>query len=225
MNSIEGFSTADVLKDALERVGVNAPTAQDVDSARRSLFLVLQGWQAQRLPTWRTGTIDHQFGAATASLPLTAGMHAGGLVVDDIVLCEASLNAGADPGHYVDMARLTRIDFESRVVPETAQRPTAWYLERGAEPVLKLYPTADTDRHLRIHAVMRPSTFDRASDPDAPPGRWLAALVASVAADLAAKIPGIPEPRIQRLEAKAAKLTADAQYGDRERAPLRIRTR
>lgn len=214
---IEGFSSADVIRQAISRAGLRAGTAEEIQDAQRSLFLVLQEWQARRLPTWR---YDH----LTIQSMMQAETLAISVEVDDIVSLQPSTGTTEGPWEP-PIQRVSFAEFSEYRTPAEAGRPTLFYLQRGSAPVLHLYPPTTAGRWFRMACVVRPADWagDGPGGDDAPPARWLPALIASVAYDLAQQSSDVPPQKMQQLAQRAEMLVRQAESNDRERTRFRVR--
>lgn len=211
-----GFSTEDVILDALERVGGEQSEASEVASARRSLRLLLEEWAAMGLNTWRLSHYD-------IALPTTEQGITLQPTVDDVL--DVTIR-NADPTQYRNenwIPRWGRAEYIDAPDKTQTGRPTAWYLQRVEPPKLFLWPVGDEDWIARVYVMTRPEGPAALQWEVDAPSRWLPALVHGLAYELACKRVGVPEEMIARLQASYGERLQLCKRGDRDRSSFRVR--
>lgn len=202
----------DLIDEAYERAGVEPRGGYQLQTARRSLNLLLLEWANRGLNLW---TLE------SAVLTLVSGTASYALGADTVDVLEASLRDG-------DFDRpLSRASFSSYAKISNKQqtgRPTIFFVNRKATPLLYLWPTPDSSsltvaywRMRRMHEA--PADTDKTMDV---PFRFLPALVAGLAYSLAVKTPAA-EQRIPILKTFYEEEFRRATEEDRDRSPLIIR--
>ena len=209
-----GFDFADIIDEVIVRAFGETSVAEDVTSARRSIYLVLEEWHALQYNTWRVRTRDFTFqsGFPAVNLPVE---------VDDVISVSNVLTSGNE----TPMRRMPEAEYAQVTNKAQAGQPSSYLLRRTEPPVLTVYPTgvAGQTSTLRITYVQRPEVFDRMSDSIDAPGRWLRPLIFGAAADLASKTPERSGDRIMVLQQKYTEALALAVTNDRDRSDFRMR--
>lgn len=205
----------DIITEAYERTGREASTlsANDLDSARRSLSYLFSDWSNDQPNLW---TLD------TLYLPLTVGVASYTLTPDTIAILQAAIRypqGGTNTDYMIGPISSS----EYLAIPNKAQqqqRPTQFYFQRSTTPVVFFWPLPNNDLctmvYSRVRAIQDPGQFT--ATPDAP-NRWMEAMAAGVAARLAVK--WAPD-RVGLLERQAAAAYERAKREDRQRVPLNI---
>lgn len=214
-----GFDYADIMDEIIERAFGETSTSDDIISAKRSMYMVLEDWHAQQFNTWRVKSIDTGFAAGVALVPLPLGL--------DDVLEVTSIERLGEVVNENPMTRVSETEYAQIANKATAGRPSQYTLRRTEPPRLACYPAGRLGQTeiLRVTYIERPSQFDRnGTDLDAP-ARWLNPLILGVAADLASKNPERAKGRIPRLDAAYARALDIALKNDRQRNSFKMRIR
>lgn len=222
------FTADDLIEEALRYAGGEQSTAEDVFSARRSMYLMLEEWTARWGQTFRVGRVF------IATLPATPGavLDDGDAEIDDVidVVVSAKIAPAADDTYVPIAARLSASEYAKVTDKLTDGQPSSYYLERTEPPTLYCYPTG-AGRSATIWFHYKPSQYSHDINQLDVPRRWYRALMLSTARDVAAKRPWPADPqmmqaqqqRINQLESWAAAAFAEARPADRERTPYRVR--
>lgn len=210
---VAGFDFADVYDEVVDRAGGEQSTASDVVRVRRGLRLLLERWEAKGFNTWRIRSLNTMSTGSGAEIQLPR-------CVDDVINVNA-LRMGKSES---PMRRITAVEYAQLANKTIGGQPSQYWLDREApSPALYVYPIGKAP--IIVTYVERPADYDRFSDEnlDSVPGRWLEALVAGLAHDLACKRPPYNEQLISRLKAYAVDAEEIAQDADRNRARFRYR--
>lgn len=216
-----GVSTEqiDIITEMWERCGRTADSlsANDIDSARRSLNYLFSDWSNNEINLWKI---------ELKTLALTTDTQSYTLDGNVIYIVQAATRTTDDDGVNTDLVISPISRAEYLALPNKAQdadRPTQYYLERTITPTLKVWPVADSNDVTLLYYAME--TIEDAGTflqtPDAPQ-RWMDAIAAGGAARLARK--WAPD-RVDGLVAEAAAAFDRAYSADRERVPMRIAPR
>ena len=144
----------DIAEEAYERCGLQIRGGYDLQTARRSLNILLAEWANRGLNLW---TIQLQEKTITANTTSVSGTSLFGSnatdsqqIVDitDVVLRDSSNNDFA----ATSISRSTYFNFTTKT---TSGRPTQYYFERTINPTLFLYPAADVAYTLKYYALVR----------------------------------------------------------------------
>lgn len=206
----------DVLTEAFERIGRNPATitANDLDSARRSLNFMFSEWANNGPNLWAVELV---------TLPLVVGQQSYTLDASTIYITNAATRQ-VSGGVNQDLAINAISRAEYLALPNKAQagdRPTQYYLERTNPPTLKVWPvpraSGTTLLYYRMRTQQDAGAYTNSLDG---PGRLLEAIAAGLAAKLAVKF--APD-RVQMLQQMAVDAYRAAIIEDRERVPVRFR--
>ena len=148
------LSIDDIAEEAYERCGLQIRSGYDLQTARRSLNILLSEWANRGLNLWTIQLQEKTLPANTQSLTGTSlfGSNADDSqqIVDitDVVIRDSSNNDFA----ATSISRSTYFNFTTKT---TSGRPTQYYFERTINPTLFLYPAADVAYTLRYYALVR----------------------------------------------------------------------
>ena len=171
----------DIIEEAYERCGLELRTGYDLLTARRSLNLMFLEWANRGLNLW---TIEQR------SLSLTAGTASYNLTADTVNIMSAVLRTGSgDTQQDVTLDRISQNEYLH--VPDKLKqaRPSQYFLQRTATPVLFLYPAPDAEtsytfQYYVIRRIEEVGAFTNTADVVF---RFLPALVAGLAYHLSLK--------------------------------------
>ena len=148
------LSIEDIAEEAYERCGLQVRSGYDLQTARRSLNLLLAEWANRGLNLWTIQLQEKTIAATTTSLTGTSlfGSNADDSqqIVDitDVVIRDSSNND-------FSASSISRSTYLNYAVKTTSGRPTQYYFERTINPTLYLYPAADTTYTLKYYALLR----------------------------------------------------------------------
>jgi hypothetical protein len=214
-----GFDIADIMDEIVQRAYGERTTAEDIISARRSVYLTLENWHALQYNTWRIRTKD--FIAANGILNLPAG-------IDDILTATCVNEFSDSRTSETAMERISETEYANLTTKDIAGQPTTYMLRRTELPRMFLHPRGRTGRpeKIRVTYIGRPENYSPFEDgTDDLPARWLNALILSAALDLASKNPERSGLRLQILSANAGPAVGVALANDRQRNNFRMRIR
>lgn len=205
----------DVLTEAFERIG-RAPstiTANDLDSARRSLNYLFSDWTNNNPNLWEVDLV---------ALPLVAGQQQYTLDVQTVYITQAATRTTSG-GINTDLVIQPISRAEYLALPNKAQaaaRPTQFYFQRTSTPSLYVWPVPQDNSvtllYYRMKIQQDAGAFTNSLDV---PNRFMEAMASGLAAKLAVKF--APD-RLSFLQDLADKAYVSAIAEDRERVPLRI---
>ena len=144
----------DIAEEAYERCGLQIRGGYDLQTARRSLNILLAEWAIRGLNLWTIQLQEKTITANTTSVSGTSlfGSNANDSqqIVDitDVVLRDSSNNDFA----ATSISRSTYFNFTTKT---TSGRPTQYYFDRTINPTLFLYPAADVAYTLKYYALVR----------------------------------------------------------------------
>ena len=143
-----------ICQEAFERCGLQIRSGNDLQTAKRSMNLMLAEWANRGLNLWTIQLQEKSIAADTTNLTGTSlfgsGADAAQQIIDitDVVIRDSSNNDySATP--------ISRSTYLNYTVKTTSGRPTQYYFERTINPTLYLYPAADTAYTLKYYALLR----------------------------------------------------------------------
>ena len=148
------LSIDEIAEEAYERCGLQVRSGYDLQTARRSLNLMLAEWANRGLNLWTIQLQEKTITAGTTNLTgldlFGSGQEAAQQIIDitDLAISDANNNDFS----AVSISRSTYLNY---AVKTTSGRPTQYYFERTINPTLFLYPAADTTYTLRYYALVR----------------------------------------------------------------------
>ena len=148
------LSIDEIAEEAYERCGLQVRSGYDLQTARRSLNLMLSEWANRGLNLWTIQLQEKTITAGTNNLTgldlFGSGQEAAQQIIDitDLAISDSSNNDfSATP--------ISRSTYLNIAVKTTSGRPTQYYFERTINPRLYLYPAADTTYTLKYYALLR----------------------------------------------------------------------
>ena len=180
------LSIDDIAEEAYERCGLQVRSGYDLQTARRSLNLLLAEWANRGLNLWTIQLQEKTIAATTTSLTGTSlfgsGANDSQQIVDitDVVIRDSSNND-------FSATSISRSTYLNISVKSTSGRPTQYYFERTINPRLYLYPAADTAYTLVYYALIRMKDAGDYTNNAEIPFRFLPCMTAGLAYYIAMK--------------------------------------
>ena len=202
------LDVAEYIEEAFERCGLEAKTGYDLQTARRSLNIMLAEWANRGLNQW---TIEQRTQA------LTANDSEYSLDTDIIdILSVVVRRSGTD----FSMTRISRDTFINLPNKTSTSRPTQYFLDRQITPNLKLYPTPENSTDVIVYdALTRIQDADAQVNTMEIPFRFYPCLTAGLAYYIAMK--RAPD-RIQLLKTVYEEEFERAMAEDRDRSAFNV---
>ena len=202
------LDVAEYIEEAFERCGLEARTGYDLQTARRSMNIMLAEWANRGLNQW---TIEQRTQALTAD---DADYSLGTDVID--ILSAVVRRSGTD----FSMSRVSRDTFTNIPVKTTTGRPTQYFLDRQITPNLKIYPTPENSTDVIVYdALTRIQDADTQINTMEVPFRFYPCLTAGLAYYIAMK--RAPD-RIQLLKTVYEEEFERAMAEDRDRSAFKV---
>jgi len=123
------LSIDELIEEAYERCGLELRTGYDLDSAKRSLNIMMAEWANRGLNQW---TIEQR------SFTTTKGTSDYNLGTDIIDVTEAVITRDSTD---IQLERISRSDYLFTPTKTQQARPTQFFLDRQITPNLKIWPT------------------------------------------------------------------------------------
>jgi hypothetical protein len=202
------LDVAEYIEEAYERCGLETRTGYDLQTARRSLNIMLAEWANRGLNQW---TIEQRTQALTAD---DSEYSLGTDIID--ILSLVVRRSGTD----FSMTRISRDAFLNLPNKTSTGRPTQYFLDRQITPNLKLYPTPENSTDV-IHydALTRIQDADAQVNTMEIPFRFIPCLTAGLAYYIAMK--KAPD-RIQLLKTVYEEEFERAMAEDRDRSAFNV---
>ena len=202
------LDVAEYIEEAFERCGLEAKTGYDLQTARRSLNIMLAEWANRGLNQW---TIEQRTQA------LTANDSEYSLDTDIIdILSVVVRRSGTD----FSMTRISRDTFINLPNKTSTSRPTQYFLDRQITPNLKIYPTPENSTDVIVYdALTRIQDADTQVNTMEVPFRFYPCLTAGLAYYIAMK--RAPD-RIQLLKTVYEEEFERAMAEDRDRSAFKV---
>ena len=164
------LDVADYIEEAFERCGLELRTGYDLQTAKRSLNIMLAEWANRGLNQW---TIEQRTQA------LTANDSDYSLGTDVIDILSAVVHRGTTD---FSMSRISRDAYLSTPSKTTTGRPTQFFLDRQITPNLKIWPTPENSTDTIVYdALTRINDADSAVNTMEIPFRFYPCLTAGLA--------------------------------------------
>lgn len=205
----------EIVEEAFERCGAEMRSGYDLRTARRSLNLLFSDWASQGLNMW---TFEQ------GSIPLVGGTAQYALPADTVDLIETFVRTGTGANQSdVSLSRISVSTYASLTNKTATGRPIQVFIERTATPRVTVWPTPDqSDTYTLVYWRLRriQDAAGGATTMDMP-FRFVPALVAGLAYQLALKVPNAME-RLPILKEQYDAAWRAATEEDRDRASVRF---
>ena len=208
---------SEIIEEAFERCGLEIRTGYDVRTARRSLNFIFQEWANKGINMW---TIEE------GTQVLTQGQATYPLPADTVDLMEHVIRTtqGGQP-QDINISRIS-VSVYSTIPNKTQQgRPVQIYIQRLNTPQFTVWPVPDgaytyTLKYWRLRRIQDVGTNgDLTADM---PFRFVPAITAALAYQIALKRPDVAPDRVVMLKALADEAYELAAAEDREKSPQRF---
>ena len=202
------LDVAEYIEEAFERCGLEVRTGYDLQTAKRSLNILLADWANRGLNQW---TIEQR------TQSLTSGTAEYSLGTDVIDILNAVIRRGTTD---FTISRISRDQYINIPVKSTTGRSSQYFLDRQITPNLKLWATPENSTDTFVYdALTRIQDADTAKNTMEVPFRFYPCLTAGLAYYLAMK--KAPD-RIQILKAVYEEEFERASAEDRDRSNLTL---
>ena len=202
------LDVAEYIEEAFERCGLEAKTGYDLQTARRSMNIMLAEWANRGLNQW---TIEQRTQALTAN---DSEYSLGTDIID--ILSVVVRRSGTD----FSMTRISRDTFINLPNKTSTSSPTQYFLDRQITPNLKLYPTPENSTDVIVYdALTRMQDADTQVNTLEIPFRFIPCLTAGLAYYIAMK--RAPD-RIQLLKSVYEEEFERAMAEDRDRSAFNV---
>ena len=202
------LDVADIIEEAYERLGLEVRSGYDSKTARRSLNLLLQDWSNKQINLWKLVYTSQALIQGQSSYTLASDI----LDVTDVMLRRNNIDT--------TMHRLSRSEYQRRPNKNTQSRPSQYWVERLAIPVLHVYPAPENSTDtVQFYAMERIEDVGNSTNTLDIPSRFAPAVISGLAYHLALKkAPDRVGPLLQIYNADLNEALAE----DRERVSLHL---
>lgn len=211
--SVWNLDIAELIEEAYERAGLEARTGYDFRTARRSLNMLSAEWSNRGLNLW---TVQAN------SLVLTPGVKTYSLADDTIDIIETMIRvtSSGSPLDYT-VSRIGLGDYATLPNKESTGRPLQIYVNRQVNPEYTLWPVPDLPYTILYWTMRRIQDSTSANDVMDMPVRFVPAIAAGLAYQIALKRPEAAQrlPMLKQEYMEQFQLAADE---DRGREPARF---
>tara|TARA_R100000773_G_C4172867_1_gene85843 strand:- start:75 stop:743 length:669 start_codon:yes stop_codon:yes gene_type:complete len=202
------LDVAEYIEEAFERCGLEVRTGYDLQTARRSINILLADWANRGLNQW---TIEQR------TQSLTSGTAEYDLSTDLIDILNAVIRRGSTD---FTISRIGRDQYLNIPTKSQTGRPSQYFLDRQITPKLKLWSTPENSTDVFVYdALTRIQDADTAKNTLEIPFRFYPCLTAGLAYYLAMK--KAPD-RVQLLKAMYEEEFERASAEDRDRSNLSL---
>ena len=169
-----------ICQEAYERCGLQIRSGNDLQTAKRSLNLMLAEWANRGINLWTVKKQEKALAANTTSLTGTSLFGANAddsqqiVGITDVIIRDSSNND-------YSTNTISRAQYWNYTVKTTSGRPTQYYFERTINPTLYLYPAANEAYTLIYYALVRMADSGDYTNNSEIPFRFLPCLVAGLA--------------------------------------------
>jgi hypothetical protein len=211
--AVWNLEICDLIEEAYERAGLEARTGYDFRTARRSLNMISAEWSNRGLNLW---TVQEN------TLVLTPGVKTYPLAEDTIDIIETMIRVNTS-GSALDytVSRIGVGDYATLPNKNTPGRPLQIYVNRQVNPEYTLWPVPDLPYTILYWTMRRIQDATSATDVMDMPVRFVPALSAALAYQIALKRPEATG-RLQILKADYEEQWKLASDEDRGREPARF---
>jgi hypothetical protein len=179
---------AELFEEAYERAGLEMRSGYDMRTARRSLNLLALEWQNRGL---------NLFTVASGTIPLVAGQATYAAPADTIDIIEHQLRTGTGASQTdTALERISVSTYAAQTTKALQGRPTQIYIDRGVTTNITVWPVPDAAQSYELFFYRLKGIDGVASGAGgsaAIPPRFVPALVAGLAFEIASKRPEVAD--------------------------------
>ena len=207
------LDVAELIEEAYERAGLEARTGYDYRTARRSLNMIAAEWANRGLNLW---TIE------SATITLSPGVSTYNLPADNIDMLDTIIRVSSGGSNFdYPLSRIGVTDYATLPNKGSTGRPLQIYVQRKNAQSFIVWPVPDQSYTMLYWRMRRIQDATNATDTMDMPVRFVPALAAALAFQIAQKRPEAAA-RIPFLQGEYERQFALAAEEDRERSPARF---
>jgi len=211
------LDVAEYIEEAFERCGLELRTGYDLESARRSLNLLLAEWANRGLNQWTVKQNTILMVQGTASYNLDSTNPTAVIDVLDCFVRETVSGTTTD----LPLNRMSRAEYANLATKSTTGKPNQFVMDKQIKPTITIWPVPDKSSTYTVYVnvLTRMDDADTGADTMQIPFRFYPCLAAGLAYYMALK--RAPE-KVQLLKALYEEEFQRAMSQDEERASFRI---
>jgi len=211
------LDVAEYIEEAFERCGLELRTGYDLESARRSLNLLLAEWANRGLNQWTVKQNTISMVQGTASYNLDSTNPTAVIDVLDCFVRETVSGTTTD----LPLNRMSRAEYANLATKSTTGKPNQFVVDKQITPTITIWPVPDKSSTYTVYVnvLTRMDDADTAANTMQIPFRFYPCLAAGLAYYMALK--RAPE-KVQLLKVLYEEEFERAMSQDEERASFRI---
>jgi hypothetical protein len=211
------LDVAEYIEEAFERCGLELRTGYDLESARRSLNLLLAEWANRGLNQWTVKQNSIPMVQGTASYNLDSTNPTAVIDVLDCFVRETVSGTTTD----LPLNRMSRAEYANMATKSTTGKPNQFVMDKQITPTITIWPVPDKSSAYTVYVnvLTRMDDADTGADTMQIPFRFYPCLAAGLAYYMALK--RAPD-KVQLLKALYEEEFQRAMSQDEERASFRI---
>ena len=207
------LSIDEIAEEAYERCGLQVRSGYDLQTARRSLNLMLAEWANRGLNQWTIEEATQTVTEGTTSYSLNSNV----IDVLDVVLRRTINQTQTD----ISINRISRSEYLNIPNKTTKARPSQFFFDKLTTPALKIWPAPENSTDILVfNKLVRMDDADKATNTMDMPFRFYPCFAAGLAYYISLK--RAPE-RTSQLKALYEEEFDRAMSQDEDRASYRVR--
>ena len=211
------LDVGEYIEEAFERCGLELRTGDDLQSARRSLNLMLAEWANRGLNQWTVAQKTIDMVKDTTEYTIDSTNATATIDVLDVFIRETITNQVTD----VPLSRLSRAEYAHISTKSTTGKPNQFFINKKLSPTVTVWPAPDKNSTyvLHLNVLSRMEDADEGTNDVQVPFRFYPCLRAGLAYYIALK--RAPE-KVQLLKSLYEEEFSRAMSQDEERASFRV---
>ena len=211
------LDVGEYIEEAFERCGLELRTGYDLQSARRSLNLMLAEWANRGLNQWTVVQKTIDMVKDTTEYTIDSANATATIDVLDVFIRETITNQVTD----VPLSRLSRAEYAHISTKSTTGKPNQFFINKKLSPTVTVWPAPDKNSTyvLHLNVLSRMEDADEGTNDVQVPFRFYPCLSAGLAYYIALK--RAPE-KVQLLKSLYEEEFSRAMSQDEERASFRV---
>tara|TARA_R100001129_G_C5246401_1_gene227037 strand:- start:12 stop:707 length:696 start_codon:yes stop_codon:yes gene_type:complete len=211
------LDVGEYIEEAFERCGLELRTGYDLQSARRSLNLMLAEWANRGLNQWTVAQKTIDMVKDTTEYTIDSTNATATIDVLDVFIRETITNQVTD----VPLSRLSRAEYAHISTKSTTGKPNQFFINKKLSPSVTVWPAPDKNSTyvLHLNVLSRMEDADEGTNDVEVPFRFYPCLSAGLAYYIALK--RAPE-KVQLLKSLYEEEFSRAMSQDEERASFRV---
>ena len=211
------LDVGEYIEEAFERCGLELRTGYDLQSARRSLNLMLAEWANRGLNQWTVAQKTIDMVKDTTEYTIDSTNATATIDVLDVFIRETITNQVTD----VPLSRLSRAEYAHISTKSTTGKPNQFFINKKLSPSVTVWPAPDKNSTyvLHLNVLSRMEDADEGTNDVEVPFRFYPCLSAGLAYYIALK--RAPE-KVQLLKGLYEEEFQRAMSQDEERASFRV---